>query len=65
LLQERGSIATEEMFRAFNMGIGLVVVCANADADRVRELLQRGGEVSAVIGHVVEGVGSRVQFLPR
>src|SRR6266542_335405 len=27
LLQKRGRIAVDEMFRAFNMGIGLVIVC--------------------------------------
>ena len=27
-LQQRGGIATDEMLRAFNMGIGLIVVCA-------------------------------------
>ena len=31
----RGRIADDEMFRAFNMGIGLIVVCAAADQDRV------------------------------
>src|SRR4051812_7165188 len=31
LIQEHGSIATDEMFRAFNMGIGLVVVCRPND----------------------------------
>ena len=54
-VQERGSIATDEMFRAFNMGIGLVVVCASADAVRVGEWLRHGGETTAVIGHVVAG----------
>ena len=28
-LQQRGGIATDEMLRAFNMGIGLIVVCAH------------------------------------
>ena len=28
LLQQHGSIAPDEMFRAFNMGIGLIIVCA-------------------------------------
>src|SRR5207342_2388930 len=29
-LQQRGRIATDEMLRAFNMGIGLIVVCASS-----------------------------------
>jgi phosphoribosylformylglycinamidine cyclo-ligase len=33
ILQEEGLVPTMEMFRAFNMGVGMVVVCA-ADAQR-------------------------------
>jgi phosphoribosylformylglycinamidine cyclo-ligase len=63
LLQRRGDIPEEEMFRAFNMGIGLIVLCANADADRVRELLERTGESgAALIGHVLAG-DRRVRYI--
>jgi phosphoribosylformylglycinamidine cyclo-ligase len=56
LLQQRGQIAREEMFRAFNMGIGLVIVCAARDAERVINMLARGGEPHAVrIGFIVSG----------
>ena len=34
-LQKRGQIAPDEMYRAFNMGIGLIVACAARDAERV------------------------------
>jgi phosphoribosylformylglycinamidine cyclo-ligase len=63
LLQRKGDIPEEEMFRAFNMGIGLIIVCANADADRVRELLERTGESGApLIGHVLAG-DRRVRYI--
>jgi phosphoribosylformylglycinamidine cyclo-ligase len=56
LLQQRGQIAREEMFRAFNMGIGLVIVCAARDAERVINMLARAGEPHAVrIGFIVSG----------
>ena len=56
LLQQRGGIATDEMFRAFNMGIGMVIVCANDDADEIRGGLANAGEPGAVrLGHVVPG----------
>ena len=55
-LQQRGSIATDEMFRVFNMGIGLVVVCAERDSESVIQTLTRGGESRAVrLGTVVAG----------
>jgi phosphoribosylformylglycinamidine cyclo-ligase len=55
-IQERGAIAPAEMFRAFNMGVGLVVVCAARDADTVLAQLASAGETGAVaIGSVVAG----------
>lgn len=55
-IAERGGIAADEMLRAFNMGIGLVVVCDADAADRVLALLSESGETGAVrIGRVVPG----------
>jgi phosphoribosylformylglycinamidine cyclo-ligase len=55
LLQQRGGIATAEMFRAFNMGIGLVVVTSPPAADAVVELLKSAGEHPVPLGHVTPG----------
>jgi phosphoribosylformylglycinamidine cyclo-ligase len=56
VLQARGSIETAEMFRTFNMGIGLIVACAARDADRVLNTVATGGEPHARrIGAVVAG----------
>ena len=58
VLREHGAIAIEEMFRAFNMGIGLVIVCAASNLDAVRLLLTQAGEPDVrVIGRVVDGTG--------
>jgi phosphoribosylformylglycinamidine cyclo-ligase len=55
-IQERGSIDRDEMFRTFNMGIGLIVACAARDVDPLIDSLRRGGEPNAVrIGAVVAG----------
>src|SRR5262249_39745263 len=60
LLQGRGGIATEEMFRAFNMGIDLIVVCAQREEERVIATLRGAGEPRAArIGRVVPGSGVR------
>ncbi|MGE5244491.1 MAG: phosphoribosylformylglycinamidine cyclo-ligase [Betaproteobacteria bacterium] len=59
LIEERGGIARDEMRRAFNMGIGLILVCGSGVADRATDLLRRSGEPGAVrIGAVVEGDGT-------
>jgi phosphoribosylformylglycinamidine cyclo-ligase len=56
LLQNRGAIATTEMFRAFNMGIGLIVVVPSAATGRTLGILGQAGERGAVpIGRVVRG----------
>ena len=58
LIQERGGIARDEMLRAFNMGIGMTIVCAATDAKRVLGQLAAGGESGAVvIGEITTGSG--------
>jgi phosphoribosylformylglycinamidine cyclo-ligase len=55
LLQQRGGIATDEMFRAFNMGIGMIAACATRDADRLLADLAATGEEPVRLGRVVAG----------
>jgi len=55
-IQERGAVARDEMYRTFNMGIGLIVVCTARDAERVMSTVARAGEANAVrLGFVVPG----------
>ncbi len=55
LLQKHGSISRDEMFRAFNMGIGLVLACAANDAGQVLDQLTSAGEPAVRIGVVAAG----------
>src|SRR6266496_86287 len=57
LIQKGGAVSAEEMFRTFNMGIGMVVVVAPEDLHEVEHSLERRGETSFVIGSVVGGSG--------
>lgn len=59
LIQKRGEVSTVEMYRVFNMGLGMAVVVAGADAESLVEELEgatRIGEVhsgdSSVSGQV-------------
>jgi len=55
-LHDRGGIPIDEMFRAFNMGIGLILVCAPDHVDRALRALAAAGESDArIIGHIVSG----------
>ena len=56
VLEHRGGIARDEMFRTFNMGIGLIIACTAADAERVVALIEAAGEPSPPrIGAIVTG----------
>ena len=57
LIQKGGAVSDDEMFRTFNMGIGMVVVAAPGDLHDVEHSLERRGETSFVIGSVVAGSG--------
>lgn len=52
LIQQRGEIPTQEMFRVFNMGIGMIAIVAHEDAEQFRQEL---GEETFVIGALVSG----------
>jgi phosphoribosylformylglycinamidine cyclo-ligase len=55
-IQERGAVSRDEMYRTFNMGVGLVMACAARDAERVIDSVVRAGEPQAErIGVVVSG----------
>ena len=57
LIQKGGAVSDEEMYRTFNMGIGMVVVVGPDDLHEVEHSLERRGETSFVIGTVVAGPG--------
>lgn len=55
-LQQAGSVPDAEMFRVFNMGIGLVLIVSDYFAEAIaRRLTEDIGVPSWVIGEVVEG----------
>lgn len=53
LIQERGGVSEDEMFRAFNMGVGEVLVVAQDDVKSIRSKLPEAW----VVGEVVAGSG--------
>jgi phosphoribosylformylglycinamidine cyclo-ligase len=56
-LQTAGDVPRDEMFRAFNMGIGLILACAPADADLAAGILKDQGESPIALGEIVPGDG--------
>jgi phosphoribosylformylglycinamidine cyclo-ligase len=52
-LQQLGSVVEDEMFRTFNMGLGLICVIPAAKRRRAQTILEKLGEPCFVVGHVV------------
>jgi len=61
LIEKGGAVTRDEMFRTFNMGIGMVVVVRPEDLHEVEHSLERRGEASFVIGSVVRGSGVTIE----
>ena len=57
-LQRIGDVATDEMFRTFNMGVGMTLVVPPAEVDAVNDLLLEHGHPAVQIGEIIPGTGS-------
>jgi len=55
LIQQAGEIAEKEMYRTFNMGIGMTLVIDKADKDKILKELAEMGEEACLIGEIKAG----------
>jgi phosphoribosylformylglycinamidine cyclo-ligase len=55
VIQKLGSVAEDEMFRTFNMGIGFVAIAPEDDADRLIKGFDSHSLEATVIGRITEG----------
>jgi phosphoribosylformylglycinamidine cyclo-ligase len=56
-IQDEGRVDYDEMYRVFNMGIGMVVFVREKDAARALSVLRKAGEKAVIIGRVEKGRG--------
>ncbi len=54
-LQRLGGIAEEEMYRTFNMGVGMVVIVRKEEAEGILEVARALGEEAYLIGEIIQG----------
>ncbi len=57
-LQQLGNVDRDEMFRTFNMGIGLIAVIPAEQIKKARAVLNRANERHCIIGRII-GKGTR------
>jgi len=55
LLQRLGHIDDAEMFRTFNMGLGMIIVCAPENAQQIKSHVELSGGECFRVGSVVRG----------
>lgn len=55
VIQAQGIIPERDMYNTFNMGVGLVIGVAEADAEAAIKALEASGERAAVLGKCVSG----------
>jgi len=64
LIQREGHISDLEMYQTFNMGVGLAIVCTEAESDQVIRVFKRHGQDSILIGRVTKRPGIRINGRP-
>jgi phosphoribosylformylglycinamidine cyclo-ligase len=58
LLQEKGKIFEDEMYKTFNMGIGMVLIVSKKDSEKIVSELKNKFEMNAVLlGETIKGKG--------
>lgn len=57
ILQDAGRLKSEEMYRVFNMGIGLIAIAASKNVREVQQAASHAGIQTFVVGEVVRGRG--------
>lgn len=50
LIQRKGGIADSEMYRVFNMGVGMVIICSPQDAAQITESIQEARQSGRIVG---------------
>ncbi len=58
MISKVGPVEHEEMYRVFNMGIGMVLVVDTLIPDRIIEHCEKKGYKAYIIGSIVRGAGN-------
>ncbi|WP_312651826.1 phosphoribosylformylglycinamidine cyclo-ligase [Aminipila sp.] len=56
-IKQCGNIEQMDMFSTYNMGVGMMMIVPESDAEAVIETLRNAGETADLIGEIIEGEG--------
>ena len=59
MMQKLGNVSESEMFRTFNMGIGMVIVCSQFDAEPIAHQVGHGYDIGRIIAGTKKVIISR------
>ncbi len=54
-LRQLGNVPQDEMFRTFNMGLGMLIVVPSKKFKKAQTVLERAGEKAYTVGRIVKG----------
>ncbi|HRZ87053.1 MAG TPA: phosphoribosylformylglycinamidine cyclo-ligase [bacterium] len=55
IMEREGNIPAHELYRTFNMGVGMVLIVPPAQVSRIMAALKKTGEDARVVGEIVKG----------
>ena len=58
VLMDAGAVETAEMYRTFNMGVGMVVICRPSEVDAVLSAAAKAGVTGWILGSLRPGTGA-------
>ncbi len=61
LIKREGRVRDSEMYQTFNMGVGLIIVCSDAQVDRVIRIFKKHRQDAMRIGRVQKKAGIRIK----
>jgi phosphoribosylformylglycinamidine cyclo-ligase len=64
LIMKLGNVSVEEMYRVFNMGIGMILVVDRERKEEVIKVIERHGFKPYVLGEIVKGTGKVILNTP-
>ena len=57
-IQRLGSVAEAEMFKVFNMGLGMIVVVPERESFKALDVARAAGHRASIVGRIIKGDGS-------